>query len=144
MNLLLVCFGNTCRSPMASGSARKIAAKKGADLEVRTAGVAAHNRRPVAQLAVEAMKDIGVDICQDYSKPVTRDLQIWADLVVTVEKDLALELRHHHPDTASKIRHLDTDVPDPLRSDATLADYVKCRDLLDAGRVEAKFHKYRT
>jgi len=55
----------------------------------------------------------------------------WADLVVAVEKNLALELRHRHPDMASKINHLDRDVPDPLRSDAKLADYVKCRDLLE-------------
>jgi protein arginine phosphatase len=116
---------------MAGGLARKIAAAKGTSVEVRTAGVAAHNRRPVAQLAVEAMREVDVDISQDYSKPVTRDLVEWADLMVAVEKNLALELRHRHPDMASKVNFLDRDVPDPLRSDATLADYVKCRDLLE-------------
>jgi len=116
---------------MASGLAQKIAAAKGTNLAVRTAGVAAHARRPVAQLAVEAMKEVGVDISQDYSKPVGRDLLRWADLAVTVEKDLALELRHRHPDMAGKIRHLDADVPDPLRADAALADYVNCRSLLE-------------
>jgi len=64
MNLLVVCFGNTCRSPMAGGLARKIAAAKGTSLEVRTAGVAAHNHRPVAQLAVEAMREVDIDISQ--------------------------------------------------------------------------------
>jgi len=55
---------------------------------------------PVAQFAVEAMKEVGIDISQDYSKSVTRDLLEWADLVITVEKNLALELRHRHPDMA--------------------------------------------
>jgi protein-tyrosine-phosphatase len=50
---------------VAGGLARKIAAKRGADLEVRTAGAATHDRHPVAQLAVQAMKDVDVDISQD-------------------------------------------------------------------------------
>ena len=61
LKLLIVCFGNTCRSPMAGGLVWKVAATKGHELEVQTAGLGAHRRRPVAQLAADAMREIGFE-----------------------------------------------------------------------------------
>ena len=115
---------------MAGGLARKIAAGKGIELDVRTAGVAHHPNGRVAQLAIDAMKKVW-DISPDYSKPVTPGLIEWADVVVTVKREHALDLRDEYPEAASKILHLASDVPDPLRLGATLTDYEKCRDLLE-------------
>ena len=47
MNILLVCTGNTCRSPMAAAMLRQILREYGADLEqfhIVTAGLAASFR----------------------------------------------------------------------------------------------------
>ena len=38
MKLLIVCAGNTCRSPMAGGLLKKIASERGIKLEIHTAG----------------------------------------------------------------------------------------------------------
>lgn len=132
MKLLIVSFRNTCRGPMAGGLARRIAAQEGLAIEVETAGMALHNKIPVASLAVEAMADVSVDISQHRSKPVTHDLLQWADVIVAVDPDLALGLRLQYPDAAKKILDFGSDVPDPRRPGATLSDYVTCRDLLDA------------
>ena len=35
MNILIVCLGNTCRSPMAGGLLRRMASERGLPLEVR-------------------------------------------------------------------------------------------------------------
>ena len=39
MNVLVVCTGNTCRSPMAGGLLKKIAQSRGLSVVVRTAGL---------------------------------------------------------------------------------------------------------
>jgi protein-tyrosine-phosphatase len=50
MNLLFVCSGNTCRSALAEGLARKIAARRGIeDLNVSSAGTNAWDNAPAIE-----------------------------------------------------------------------------------------------
>ncbi|HOE00510.1 MAG TPA: low molecular weight protein arginine phosphatase [Kiritimatiellia bacterium] len=58
--ILVVCTGNTCRSPMAAGWLSKKLAGKG--WVVQSAGVAAWPGQPAAAEAIEAMREIGCDI----------------------------------------------------------------------------------
>ena len=45
MNVLFVCTGNTCRSPMAAGIFKKIATEKNLkNINVSSAGIAVNNR----------------------------------------------------------------------------------------------------
>src|SRR6266478_2952240 len=58
MNLLFVCSGNTCRSPMAEALARKIAARRGIeDLNVSSAGTNAWDNVP----ATDEARLVGVE-----------------------------------------------------------------------------------
>ena len=57
MNLLFVCSGNTCRSPMAEALARKIAKRRGIeDLNVSSAGTNAWDNVPATD---EALRQAG-------------------------------------------------------------------------------------
>ena len=68
MRILFVCSGNTCRSPMAEGIARKIL---GTGVEVESAGTHAHLRDPPAANAVKTMRGkFGVDISSHRSRSV--------------------------------------------------------------------------
>jgi protein arginine phosphatase len=89
MKILVVCTGNTCRSPMAGGLVRKLGHDSGINLEVRTAGLAHHPNQPVAGNAVAVMKEIGIDISDEFSKPVTLETVEWADTIVFVQQDHA-------------------------------------------------------
>ena len=129
MKVLIVCNGNTCRSPMAGGLLRMVAKSRGLAVDVRTAGLAYHPGKPVAENAVTVMAELGIDISDEYSKPVTMQDLDWADLVVPVQRNHADHLIEDFPEAAKKIRFLETDVPDPYCGPVT--EYREKRDVLN-------------
>ena len=56
MNILYVCTGNTCRSPMAEGITRALANEQGLDVNVFSAGLfAAYGAKPTEQAVIIGM-----------------------------------------------------------------------------------------
>ena len=81
MNILFVCTGNTCRSPMAEGITRALAAEQHKDVTTVSAGLfAAYGAKPTEQ-AVEAVRSIA-DISDHESRPLTMELVNAADLII--------------------------------------------------------------
>ena len=78
LNILFLCTGNSCRSQMAEGWARKL--KSGA-VEAYSAGITPHGLDPSA---VAVMAEAGVDIAGQRSKHVDQLAGIEFDYVVTV------------------------------------------------------------
>ncbi len=78
IKVLFLCTGNSARSQMAEGWARHL---KGDVIEPYSAGTETHGLNP---LAVEVMKEAGVDISYQKSKLVTELLDIPFDYVITV------------------------------------------------------------
>lgn len=76
--VLFLCTGNSARSQMAEGYLRHIA---GDEFEPLSAGVEPKGLNP---LAVEAMKEIGIDISQQGSKDVREFLGQAIPYVITV------------------------------------------------------------
>ena len=76
--ILFLCTGNSCRSQMAEGWARRL---KAAEMESYSAGIEAHGLNP---LAVKAMAEAGVDISNHRSKQLDELSGIVFDYVVTV------------------------------------------------------------
>ena len=76
--VLFLCTGNSARSQMAEGYLRHLA---GDQFEALSAGVEPKQLNP---LAVEAMREIGIDISQQKSKDVTTLLGQYIPYVVTV------------------------------------------------------------
>lgn len=84
-NLLFVCTGNTCRSPMAEAIARHRVAERGwSHLEVRSAGVAAGRGDEATEAAVTVAARHGIDLSRHRSQPLTEELVAWADLVLAM------------------------------------------------------------
>jgi arsenate reductase len=77
--VLILCTGNSCRSHMAEGILRHAA---GSLLDVRSAGSAPAGH--VHPLAVEVMREIGMDISQHRSKPLTEFLGKKIETVISV------------------------------------------------------------
>ncbi len=78
MKVLFLCTGNSCRSQMAEGWARKL---KGDIMEVWSAGIEKHG---LNQRAVQVMMESGIDISSHYSKTVSDLPGLEFDYVVTV------------------------------------------------------------
>lgn len=78
MKVLFLCTGNSCRSQMAEGWAKHL---KGKGIEAYSAGVEPHGMN---KLAVQVMKEAGVDISGHHSKHVDELKGVQFDYVITV------------------------------------------------------------
>jgi arsenate reductase len=101
--VLILCTGNSARSQMAEGLLRNMAGDR---FEVFSAGT-----RPVGlnPLAVEVLREVGIDISHHRSKPVGEFSGQNFDYVITV-CDNARESCPFFPGAAQQIHH---DFPDP-------------------------------
>lgn len=86
MNILFVCTGNTCRSPMAQGLLEDMARKKDLDIVVRSAGVFALDGQSVSREAVQVLREEGINISHHRANMIYRDLVEESDLILTMSK----------------------------------------------------------
>ncbi len=78
IRVLFLCTGNSARSQMAEGLLRALG---GADFEVFSAGTDPKGLNP---LAVEVMRETGIDISRQESKSIERFLNQSFDYIITV------------------------------------------------------------
>jgi arsenate reductase len=78
LKILFLCTGNSCRSQMAEGWARKLRADV---IEPYSAGIETHGLNPDA---VRAMAEAGVDISKQQSTNVSDYADVVFDYVITV------------------------------------------------------------
>lgn len=84
-NLLYVCTGNTCRSPLAHAITEHLLAERGwTHVSVRSAGTAATEGMPASENAVAIAGEHGVPLDAHRSTELTPALLDWADLVLVM------------------------------------------------------------
>lgn len=129
--VLFLCTHNSARSQMAEGLLRGLAGDR---FEAYSAGTEQTRVRP---LAIEAMREVGVDISGQESKTLERYLEESFDYVVTV-CDLANEACPFFPNASERLHW---SFPDPSKAEGTeeeqLAFYGKVRDEIQA-RIEGE------
>jgi len=82
-NLLFVCSGNTCRSPMAMAIARDEIRRRGwTHVVAESAGTSAVAGEPAAANAQRVAAEEGLDLSAHRSRPLARELVDWADLIL--------------------------------------------------------------
>ena len=133
-NVLFVCTGNTCRSPMAEGIFNTVAKERGLSAQAESAGLCSPDM-PVSENAALAMKEIGIDISAHHSRPLTRNEVENADLILTMTRAHKLAILTSSADCSGKLYTLceyagdeNSDVTDPYGG--SLDDYRACRDNL--------------
>ena len=81
-NLLFVCTGNTCRSPMAAALARAAIDRRGwSNVQVGSAGVAASPGAPASDPVGPVLAEEGVELGVHEARPLTPELVAWADFI---------------------------------------------------------------
>lgn len=84
MNILFVCTGNTCRSPMAEGLFKEMLNKnKIKHINVSSAGISAFPEEYANEKAIAALKDKGIDIIEHKAKQLVDEINN-ADLILTM------------------------------------------------------------
>jgi glycine hydroxymethyltransferase len=122
-NVLFVCTGNICRSPIAEGLFRRLIGNR-KDIEVASAGVHAVRGQPPSLYAVEVCADEGIDISGLRSQPLTAALIDQATHIFAMTGAHVETIQALFPQTAEKtflLREFEEpgttvwrDVPDPI------------------------------
>jgi arsenate reductase len=120
--VLFVCVHNAGRSQMAAGLLKK---RAGGTVHVRSAGSTPANE--LNPRVLQAMQEIGIDISQEFPKPLSNDFVKAADVVITMGCGDACPI---YPGK----RYEDWDLDDPAGQD--LATVRRIRDEIDT-RVRA-------
>lgn len=92
MNILFVCTGNTCRSPMAEA----LLTEMNSEIEVKSAGIFSNEGQLANKHTVSVLKARDITINHS-SQPVTNELLTWADLVLTMTIQHKQSLILHYP-----------------------------------------------
>ena len=142
-NVLFVCSGNTCRSPMAEGIFKTLVGRK--NCEVQSAGTIAMGGLTAAGYAQQVVKEYGGSIDRHQTKSLNRELVDWADLILVMEYKHYETVLEINPDAVVKTFLLReykrktkyNEVPDPVGRD--LAAYqLAVNKMLPALRQVAK------
>ncbi len=122
MNILFVCTGNTCRSPMAEGLFKKMIADKNVDnVTCSSAGLFAMTGDEVTPNAVKACERFEVDISAHRARRITSYVLDDTDKFVCMTPEHAASLSMYVP--IEKITVLGGGIPDPYGGD--LETYIK-------------------
>ena len=138
--ILFVCTGNVCRSPMAEGLFRHAVKGRG-DFCVLSAGVGAIEGQPPSAYAIQALRELGIDIAQQRSRMLTAELVNQADYIFGMTHGHVDAINLLYPQAVEKtflLREFDDtldvfekDISDPIGG--SLEVYLECRDQIEQG-----------
>lgn len=138
--VLLVCTGNTCRSPMAEALLRKLLADQlGCTVHelashgwrLSSAGLAAQPGQPASSHAQEALRAFGIDLSDHRSRPLTAEMLASADWVFGMTQAHCEALAPYAKSLGISLQVLSPsgyDIIDPFGAD--LAAYHSCAAMI--------------
>lgn len=132
--IMFLCTGNSCRSQMADGIAKKLGGDK---VEIYSAGLEAHG---LNQRATKVMDEIGVDISNHTSDEIDQELLNTMDYAIT----LCGDAEDRCPLTPQSVTKMHWPFDDPAQAIGTEAEIMEQFRLIRnaiAKRIEVFFNE---
>jgi len=129
MHIVLVCTGNTCRTPMAEAILRALVAERGlSDIVVSSAGTGAWDGAPASEGAYLVAIEKGLDLSAHRARLLTPEVAESADLILTMSRShrqhalgVAPDEKVHMLGEYAGLSGEAAEVPDPFGGD--ISDY---------------------
>ena len=141
MQIICVCTGNTCRSPMAAALLNDALKRRGLALNVRSAGLVAQEGAPASEQAVRVMAERGLDLSRHRAHTVDEN-DVRDALLICMTRNHAIALNTRFPGVRTvlltELAGAAGDIPDPYGGDHTV--YAACAEALAslAERIAAR------
>ncbi len=133
-NILVLCEGNICRSPMAQGLLSAGLPRA----QVRSAGLGALVGMPADDTAVRLMQYRGIDITPHRATQITRQMCLEADMVLVMDAEQRDRVAAMYPQSRGRVfklgEYTKRDIPDPYRQAETA--FRDALSLIDEGVAE--------
>lgn len=118
-NILVLCLGNICRSPMAEGLLKKRLPNK----NIFSAGLRGMTGWTADPFSIQVMQENGIDISNHRAKNLTKQMVENADLILTMEKHQVDIVESRFPESKGKVMRLgeynNYDITDPFNKNLT-------------------------
>lgn len=135
-NILIVCIGNICRSPMAEALLKE--SLKDKRHHISSAGLGALVDHAPDKTAIQLMLAQGIDISEYRATQITQELIRKADLILVMEAKHKESIENKDPSAKGKVFRLGEwgkfDIPDPYKKDRQA--FVDALNLIETGVIE--------
>jgi protein-tyrosine phosphatase len=116
-NILVICIGNICRSPIAEGLLKHALPEK----TVRSAGIGALIGYPADPFSIQIMQEQGIDISAHRAQSLTSWMVSEADIILVMDLEQKRFIEQKYSTSKGKVFRLGEigkyDIPDPYRED---------------------------
>ena len=115
-NILVVCIGNVCRSPIGERLLRKILPDK----KITSAGISALVGCQVDLVTEKVAREHGLDTSKHIARQLTHEMCRNADLILAMTEEIRQDIYMRAPFTKGKVLLFgkwlgDIDIPDPYK-----------------------------
>ena len=118
-NILIICIGNICRSPMGAALLKALLTQNQTDVQIHSAGLQAMVGYPADPFSQELMQLKGLDISTHRAQQATPELLFNAELILTMCSNQQRQIEKHYPGTRGRVHRLGRwegfDIPDPYK-----------------------------
>ncbi len=143
-NILFVCTGNTCRSPMAEYLLREMAKKAGLgeNFTIASAGIAAGVGEPISKNAGAVLRERAIDPSRHIARPLNPTMVTKADRIYVMTEAHQQTILAAMPQMAEKIKIMR--ISDPYGGDIKvyrqclqeIETYLKAEDFIPDSNIK--------